>query len=273
MSLELFVIRHGQSSNNALEDVSERVKDPHLTNIGERQIEHIGPFLAEGLHLVPGERNALTSGPPASSVNTANLDELYCSPMWRCLQTVKPVAESLGMVPRVWVDIHEQGGIYLDHGEERGVVGYPGATRGEIEEAFPGYVLPDAIDEDGWWRGGCEEVEKCHERAVGVAKSLLHRADAVYRADDSTQDHRERPADQVAPPADPAGRRGVRVGLVSHGGFMDAMLKAFGRLPSGNGLAYSHNNTGITRIDLRGDGDVDVRYVNRVTHLPSELIT
>ena len=37
--MELFLIRHGQSANNALGDVKGRDKDPELTELGEKQAE------------------------------------------------------------------------------------------------------------------------------------------------------------------------------------------------------------------------------------------
>ena len=234
--MELFIIRHGQSLNNALaeEHMSLRRKDPALTETGERQAECVAPFLAAGRHLTPDERAA--GDPP--------FDELYCSPMLRALQTAEPIARDLGMAPEVWVDIHEVGGIYLDHGAERGVVGYPGQTRNEIKERFPGYVLPLEVGEKGWWHHGFEELHRCHGRAIGVASALLDRA---------SEDR--------------------RIGLVSHGGFIDSLLKAFGRQLPGNGLHYSHQNTAVTRIGFAPQGGITIRYMNRVDHLPKELLT
>ena len=100
--MELFIIRHGQSANNILEDVSKRNIDPPLTDIGERQAEMVSEFLAAGRHLMPGERSA----------DRPHFDYLYCSPMLRSLQTVEPIARAMGVTPEVWIDIHEVGGIF-----------------------------------------------------------------------------------------------------------------------------------------------------------------
>ena len=234
--MELFIIRHGQSINNALpeEHLSQRHKDPALTEIGEKQAECVAPFLAAGRHLTPGERAA----------GGRRFDELYCSPMLRAMQTAEPIARELGMAPEVWVDIHESGGIYLDHGGEGGVVGYPGQTRKEMQERFPGYELPMEVGEQGWWHHGLEEQHWCHGRAIGVASALLERA---------SEDR--------------------RIGLVSHGGFMDALLKALGRQLPGNGLHYAHHNTAITRVGFAPQGRINIHYMNRVDHLPTELLT
>ncbi len=69
-----------------------------------------------------------------------------------------------------------------------------------------------------------------------------------------------------------------RIAIVSHGTFMDSLIKTIlGRLP-GNELHFSHYNTGITRIDYTQSWQdktplVLVRYTNRVDHLTPELIT
>ena len=193
--MQLFIVRHGESGNNALIDVSRRSKDPKLTEKGEQQIVHAARFVASGLHLTPAER----------ADGGAFLDHIYCSPMWRCLRTARPIGEQTGLRPEVWVDIHESGGIYLDHGPERGVVGYPGMTRGEMLAEFPDYILPPGVGDDGWWNRGFEEVHLCHGRAMGVVDVLQGWA---------REDH-------------DAGKP-RRIALVSHGGFIHSFLMALG---------------------------------------------
>ena len=238
--MQLFIVRHGESGNNALVDSSKRTKDPKLTEKGEEQIVHVGRFMAAGGHLSAAERAA---GDPV-------LDKLYCSPMWRCLRTAQPIGEETGLVPEVWIDIHESGGIYLDHGDERGVVGYPGMTRSEIIAEFSGYLLPEGVTEEGWWCGGFERSHLCHARAMGVVEQLRSWAQ---------EDHL-------------AGRR-RRLALVSHGGFMHSFLMALGMGLPGNGIAFHHDNTAIDRVEFDAKGNVKVLYVNRVTHLPGELVS
>ena len=238
--MQLFVVRHGESANNALTDLSQRSMDPKLTENGERQIVHAAQFIADGRHLTPGERAA--GGP--------YIDHLYCSPMWRCLRTVQPIGEATGLAPEVWVDIHESGGIFLDHGGDRGIVGYPGMTRTEMLNEFPGYTLSEQVSDQGWWNRGMEPLHLCHGRAMGVVSTLQSWA----RADHDAGKPR-------------------RIALVSHGGFMHSFLMALGLGLPGNGLSFFHNNTAIDRVDIDAHGHVHVTYVNRVTHLPDELIT
>ena len=238
--MELFVIRHGQSANNLLGDlddvskVRKRDKDPPLTDIGERQAEMVAKFLAAGRHLESAERTA----------DRPYFDHLYCSPMLRSLQTVKPIAREMGITPEVWIDIHEVGGIYLDHGEGQGVLGYPGQTRQQIMDRFPGYILPEEFGEAGWWGRDKEEVHSSQGRAIGVANALRDRA-----------------------------REHHRIGAVSHGGFINYLLKAIGFHLPNPGLRYEHYNTSITRLDFHPEDVVTIRHTNRVVHLNEDVIT
>lgn len=241
--MELYLIRHAQSTNNTLTDETQRVRDPSLTDLGQRQAQILAQHLASGLTPERVKYNSVEDT-ASGQRHGYGLTRLYCSPMRRALQTTQPISQVLGLTPEVWVDTHEQGGIYLDHGEEIGRVGYPGLTRAEILAEFPDFSLPEAITEQGWWRNGYEEWPVCQGRAIKVARQIRH-----------------------------WGTNEERVGLVSHGGFLDALLKAlFNQLPSRD-MFYHHYNTAITRLDFREDGRLSVRFINRVDHLPTELIS
>lgn len=234
--MELFLIRHGESRNNLLEALAggdpapQRHQDPELTEKGERQAACAAEFLAKGGHLGAAERQ---EGRPF-------LDQLYCSPMIRALHTAQFMGQALRLLPELWVEIHEVGGIYLDQGDEK--VGYPGQKRSQILQRFPGYGLPPQLTEQGWWKGGFEEPHQGQGRAIGVAQILRRRS----------------------------GER-CRIGLVSHGDFMSNLLKALADQLPGPGLYYEHRNTGITRLDFSPEGRVVVKYLDRVDHLPEEL--
>ena len=234
--MQLYIIRHAQSTNNALFDPRERVCDPPLTELGRRQAQILAEHLATGHDLDPyGNR----SGAPGYG-----FDQLWVSPMWRALQTAQPIARALGLRVRVRLDIHEQGGIFLDHGAERGRVGYPGRLRSEVLAEFPDYDLPDQLTDAGWWRQGYEPPEACFVRAAGVLAELRGRA---------------------------AGEE--RIALLTHGAFIDAFLKAlFGQALECPLFYYSYN-TAISRLQFHADGRIDVHYLNRVTHLPLALVS
>lgn len=218
--MELYLIRHAQSTNQVLDEPGERIFDPRLTQLGERQ----AALLAE--HLGAGKEGARSSG--------GAIESLVCSPMWRALQTARPLGEALDLAPEVWVDVHEQ----VDAMET-----YTGGTREKIQAAFPNCALPDEITRDGWWNRAGESPSECMERAIRVAETLCERADSEER-----------------------------LAIVSHARFIDSLLKAFLSHLPGSDCWYHHFNTGVSRLGL-GGRRLDIRYLNRVEHLPAALVS
>ena len=244
--MELYLIRHAQSFNNALADMRDRVEDPPLTELAHEQAQLVATHLAQG-HDLPHSRGGSAEATDGREQQGYGLTRLYCSAMWRALQTTEPISEALGLTPEVWLDIHERGGIFLDKQDGRGPQGYAGKTRSEILARFPHYHLPDTVTEDGWWNRPFEDRPGCDGRAIKVAYQLRRMAEGFAH--------------------------GERIGLVTHGGFMDALLKALlGQLPTTR-FYYHHNNTAITRLDFRDNGGLSLRYINRLAHLPPELVT
>lgn len=245
--MELYIIRHAQSANNALRDQSDRVCDPHLTELGRKQAERLAHHLANEPH--PEQHHTLD--PEKTSVETVNgygIVRLFCSAMHRSLETATTVGKSIGVRPEVWVDLHESGGIFLNHTDGRGVVGYPGMTRAEVMAEFPTALVGEEVRDTGWWdpEAGEEEWATCQGRAIRVSRELWRMAD-----------------EGVAGP----------VALVSHAGFMEALVKALlNSLPAAS-LTLYQLNTSITRVDLGPGREVHVRYLNRVPHLSQELVS
>ena len=246
--LELYIIRHGQSTNNALPDDSQatRVNDAPLTDLGKRQAEALATYLATGASRDPWTNPNTGYSQPLGSQGI-KFTHLYCSPMYRAMQTTFPVADALGMQPEIWVDVHENGGVYLD--EAGKITGFPGRTRAQIAQEFPNYVIPDGVTESGWWnpQTGMESISACYGRAIKIAAELKRRA----------QDQAE---------------KSERIALITHGTFTDALIKALlNQLPN-RSIYYLHYNTAITRIDFEKDHMI-VRYLNRVDHLSPDLIS
>jgi broad specificity phosphatase PhoE len=234
--MELFIIRHAQSTNNALDNHRNRVRDPSLTELGQRQAEIVAQHLANGTHLTPWEKVPHPQG--------YAITRLYCSPMWRALQTAQYVERALGLTPEVWIDIHERGGIFLNHGAE-GIIGYPGKTQTEILAKFPNYILPEGITEQGWWHYPGQETRSAfYERAARVAKKLRG-----WTANDE------------------------RIAMVTHGTFIDTLLKTLFNQSLDYKVYYHHLSTAISWIGFRTDGHLDVEYLNWVNHLPPELVS
>ncbi len=233
--MQLYIIRHGESANNALgtedssydEYMATRSPDPALTQIGERQAELVGAYLA-------GSDYGIT--------------ELHCSAMVRAMQTALPIGQALGLRPRVWIDIHEHGGMFLGNPRnEDGIRSFPGISRSEASEQFPGYDLPEEISDNGWWYGDYEDMDACALRAQRVADTLDERA---AEDDDSV------------------------IALVTHGTFIDQLLKALTKQrENGRRIFYFKNNTAISHVDFLNDGPLVLRYTNRIPHLPDELVT
>jgi len=178
--MELFIIRHGESANNALADLRDREVDPPLTDLGKRQARLLAEHLATGAtHDWVTDPASGTSGPYLRK--GFGITSLFCSPMYRSMQTAELVGYALGLAPQVWIDIHEQAGMYLDHGGAEGRVGYPGRTRSEISAEFPGFQLPAGIAEEGWWNRGYEDMTTSAGRAIKVSEQLLGMAGSEER--------------------------------------------------------------------------------------------
>ena len=241
--MDLFLIRHGQSANNALPNIRDREVDPPLTEMGERQAEMVAEYLADG-ETHDMKASLATNNSRFHSRRGFGITSLFSSPMYRSLQTVRPIAKSLGLAPKIWVDLHEEGGMYLDHGADRGMVGYPGRTKSEISAEFPGYELLTGITETGWWNQGREDAPSLATRAARVSQHLQEMS--------ANED---------------------RVAMISHGIFMDVLLKAlFGQLP-GENIYYRHHNTAISRISIIPGERIEAMHLNRVDHLGPELVS
>lgn len=244
--MELTLIRHGQSANNAVGD-EHRQYDPELTELGHEQAKRLARYFttaqnAEEIVRMRGD------APERHERHPYKFTHLYVSAMRRALQTAQPIAAAVGLRAHIWPEIHESGGLYLHTPE--GIQNFGGMTRAEIGAAFPDYVLPDSITDAGWYRtlGGEEDIYGCYARAVRVAHILIDRASREEHQDD-------------------------KIALVSHGVFISSLLDAlFNRLP-GENLYFWHYNTGVTRIDFPPNGMKLVRYVNRCDHLDAHWIT
>jgi 2,3-bisphosphoglycerate-dependent phosphoglycerate mutase/probable phosphoglycerate mutase len=242
--MDLYLIRHAQSSNNALVDDRQRVRDPELTELGRRQADLLAAHLAASPDFHP-----IYPWQPLISANGHGygITRLYTSAMRRALQTAWPIGQALGLQPEVWIDIHEHGGIWLDHGAETGIVGYGGITRNELMRDFPGYVAPPELTDAGWWQGSFEGLPRAEARAVRVAQTLRD-----WGANEAKRDE--------------------KIAIISHGAFSTLLLRAL--LGEASQPVFYHlDNAGIALIRFRREIEISVRYLNRLPHLPAEMIT
>ncbi len=245
--MNIYFIRHAESANNRLAEsadfdtyVATRSFDPTITEIGEQQADALAQHLVEG-------RQPEFSRKDRPRRQGYGLTRLVCSPMQRTLQTAAPTARRLGLPLEVWTDIYEQGGLFEgDPRMEEGARAHSGLARSEIERRFPGSVLPKEVTERGWWDRGYEEMEEAEERAVVVGERLL----ALAEAQPQTQ-----------------------LGFVTHGTFLNLLLRALLGVPAEAPMYFFHANTGITRVEFADDGFRVLRYTNRTAHLPADLMT
>ena len=230
--MELYLIRHGQSANNATEPLGPRVCDPPLTDVGQQQVRLVSQHLASSGW--PG---------PAANGDRSSLTRLYSSPMLRALQTAEAICQAIGLAVHVRTDIHEIGGIWLDHDDKRGPVGLAGLKRGQIAERFPHAVLPVSIGDDGWWNRPPEDHESGSRRARRFAGELIEQA--------SSDD---------------------RIALVTHGDYGDSLICALLGMPYASRIRFTQHNTAVSCLDVTPDA-VRLRFLNRVDHLPREMVT
>ncbi len=157
--MELILIRHAQSENNARPEWL-RTEDPGLTELGYQQAERL---LAYRLDLFGAQL-------------------MITSPFRRALETARVLAGS-GRIPVwVWRDVHEQGGCYSGYLPEQRV-GRPGLTRHQIEQDYPSFVIDDSIDTEGWW--GARPYETWQEaglRARRVIDRLIGELTPFYQS-------------------------------------------------------------------------------------------
>ena len=84
--MELYIICHAQSVNNALRDQADRGCNPHLTELGRQPAARLAHHLANEPH--PEQRHGHV--PEETSVETVEgygIARLYCSAMHRSLET------------------------------------------------------------------------------------------------------------------------------------------------------------------------------------------
>jgi len=245
--MQLYFIRHGQSTNNVRDgDLTPRSSDPELTEKGVRQAELLAEFLAAS---APGNWD-----PGDDPLNRRGFDltHLYCSLMKRAIHTGNIIAQRLNLPLFGMPEAHEVGGVFLETlvndvvtvNEEYGV------DEGFLATNYPNLILTQPIPRSGWWRGGKENDNLPQKRAQKVLDWLRqHHA--------STDD---------------------RVAIVTHGGFYNHLLRAMLHIspeePDNRKLGYRlvYNNCAISRFDFT-DERVYLVYHNRAEYLPDDLIT
>ena len=247
--MQLYFIRHGQSINNANWNNPgyQENPDPCLTELGRKQARRLARYL-KGHQSITDENNW-----NIQNRDGFGLTHLYTSLMERAVGTAAHLAHALPGIPfEAWPEIHEEGGIF-SHEDKTKPMGLPGKPRSFFEKNFPALILPEALDESGWWNRPFEYDEERGPRAARFLTELLARH------------------------GDQDGRAEQRIAIVSHGGFFVQLMCALLDLPHRQASHHLKswfllNNCSISRFDL-GRGDMLVAYLNRTDHLPDHLVT
>lgn len=235
--MHLYIIRHGQSTNNHLLATTGaedgRSFDPELTDLGRQQAGLLAQYLG--------------TWKDAPDLFYHPLTHLYCSPMIRAVDTGLPVAHALGLPLTAWKDLHEGGGLYLYNADTNEWLGQPGPNRATMLARFPDLVWPPEMGEGPWWNRSAEAPEERVPRARRVLAELLRR-------------HPAESSDGVA--------------FFTHAAFSNYFISALMGFEEKRAPAwFSLNNTGLTCIELRPDREPFIACQNRLAHLPLELIT
>jgi len=241
--MELYLIRHSQSENNRLWDLTktnhDRSDDPVLTVTGREQSVILAEFLSRTSSPITSKSHDV------QNISGFHLTHLYTSLMVRAVNTGTIAANRLGLPLVGWEDLHEEGGIYIQDPLTGEKEGRPGKNREYFNRHFPDLRLPDWPGKGGWWNNRSFESE---EMASARARRVI---EFIFINHGNSQD---------------------RIALFTHGGFYNKIMKVILGLPEKTSFWFSMNNSAITRLDFY-DGEVSVAYLNRLDFLPRELVT
>ncbi len=246
--MKLYLLRHAQSANNVIWNGSDhaegRSPDPEITNIGHNQAELLARHMAH-----PESEPRQHPFIPVTETGYG-LTHLYCSLMTRSILTAEYVAKTCDVSLHALSDIFEKNGIYeIDN--DGAMQGLPGESRDYFDERFPDLNLPEDMDESGWWNRPAETDEGFLLRMQSVVENIKHKH---AESDDC-------------------------VAMVAHGDFIDQFInELMGVTRHANNYQsdwvanWTFHNTSISRIDIV-NGSHNVLYLNRIDHLPAELVT
>ena len=246
--MQLYLIRHAQSENNALYirtgSYEGRNPDPRLSEVGRAQANILARFLAQG------NPETDTDQHDTFDQRGFGITHLYCSLLRRSIETALEIAGSIDVPAVAHKDLHEWGGVFrIESGGE--YQGLPGPGRSFFETTYPELVLPETLSEEGWWNRPHEGKELAYERAKRFLEELKER----HLGQESS------------------------VALVTHAGFFHSLMSLITELPLDQTndrwltrVLFAMNNAAITRVTFQVRGVV-IHYMNRAEFLPRSLIT
>lgn len=228
--MQLLLVRHGQSQNNAVMESSDsedgRVPDPALTELGDHQAAALAAWLQHS-NLRP--------------------TRLCASLMRRTIQTALPTADAFGLPIEVRPDLFEAAGPYT--GPYGDLTWHPGSTRRELAALGTSVTLPDDVTETGWWHGPVERTADVIARAQQVAAWLADQDDDLLLL------------------VSHGAFTSILLSALLHPSALDAATtnRALGAhdLP----VWFTLDNTSTSLVTLTPNGQTTVRWINRIDHL------
>ncbi len=137
--MQLYLMRHGQSQNNAGDASAHNVP---LTSLGLEQSRRAAEVLAD-----------------------QRFDTIYCSPLKRALQTAAILHSRLGIAPYVHPSFSETGFSW----------GEPDDTREQLLSDYPDFILDASITNSGWAPADEETEQEAYVRACEIVQWLSKR--------------------------------------------------------------------------------------------------
>lgn len=254
---DVFFIRHGESTNNCLNEmVRARFGDDITSQRLEEEVERLRS--PDSLLSPRGLRQAmllqehllvhkLNPDCKPGIVPASQRYRILSSPMKRCLHTAKHVAAGLGGLPvTVHPGMFESDGCYLPQ-PDGSTKGLPGMTAAEVEAEFTGFKCLPGM-EDGWYHHPQKESA---QQFLERAQDLTHYLWAAH-------------GDSCCG-SEP-------LVLIAHGNVLRELISRL----LGVAAVVTHCNTGISHLQLwsnEGRRVASLQYANRVDHLTAEPAT
>ena len=241
--MQIYFIRHAQSSNNDLYDRTGksdgRNEDPELSPIGKIQAKLLSEYLVSN-----SNQNLRNINNDPHNRFGYYFNTCLASPMVRAIETGWECTKLMGLQLKLCVDLHEGGGIFLENSNKE-LIGLPGKPKSYFLKRYPGIIVDEHISEEGWWNQPFEPQEIRKARAKRVW-------DMIFKEYDDSS----------------------KIVLFSHFGFFNYFLSALINFEWSETVKFKMNNAGISRIDVNDDRSLkEIVYINKVDFLPNELIT
>ena len=241
--IHLFLIRHAESHNNALQARLMREKGekdrPELERLIQESRSEDPPISARG------QEQAARLGAALREQYAGMPSLVLASPMRRSLETANAVARELATNREdFWCHgrVFEIGGCHYK-GEGRS-----GMSAREIEAAFP--VTCREVGENGWFHDhALQENDREASQRVQEVGHWLHELGR-------NQEHGYK-----------------NIFAILHGDLMDFLLRGFVSMHHEQRLAFVHSNCGITELVLHPTRGALLLRQNDLAHLPRELHT